>query len=142
MKSPPSRVDTTSVSNAQAMLPDDTLSGIAERVSRAAPDGVSVSFRERHAFGRMSQVERYVLSNGLTVLLSVDNSAPVLAYHTWFRAGSRHERVGKTGIAHLFEHMMFKGTPDQPEGSFDRLMEEAGVSTNASTWKTVPTRYH
>ena len=89
---------------------------------------------DQHPLGERSQVERYRFDNGLTVLLSVDHSAPVLAYQTWFRVGSRHELPGRTGMAHLFEHLMFKGTSAHPEGDYDRLMENAGVNTNAATW--------
>jgi zinc protease len=63
-----------------------------------------------------------------------DDSAPVVSYHTWFRVGSRHERVGKTGLAHLFEHLMFNETEHLSAGEFDRKMEEAGAESNASTW--------
>jgi zinc protease len=58
----------------------------------------------------------------------------VVAYHTWFRVGSRHEREGKTGIAHLFEHLMFNETEKLPAGEFDRKLEAAGAESNASTW--------
>jgi zinc protease len=81
-----------------------------------------------------ANVERHVLSNGLTVLLLVDRQAPVFSYQTWFRVGSRHERPGKTGIAHLFEHLMFKETKHMPEGEFDRTLERWGARVNAATW--------
>lgn len=112
------------------ILDDDAL----HRLVASVAGGGALSFVERHAFGAATQIERYRLANGLTLLLSVDPAAPVVAYQTWFRVGSRHERPGKTGIAHLFEHMMFKATKSLPEGEFDRLMEQAGVNTNASTW--------
>src|SRR5690606_31356330 len=60
--------------------------------------------------------------------------APIVAYHTWFRVGSRHEREGKTGLAHLFEHLMFNEVEGRRAGEFDRLLEEAGAESNASTW--------
>jgi zinc protease len=117
--------------NRRTPMPDDDA---LHRLAASAGPAGSLTFVERHPFGAATQVERFRLSNGLTLLLSVDPSAPVVAYQTWFRVGSRHERVGKTGIAHLFEHMMFKATKSLPEGEFDRLMEQAGVNTNASTW--------
>lgn len=80
------------------------------------------------------QVLEYKLDNGLRVLLLEDHTAPVFAYQTWFSVGSRHERPGITGIAHLFEHLMFKETRNLEEGEFDRLMEARGAQTNASTW--------
>ena len=118
----------------RAPLPDEAaLERLAGEFGRTPSGNDALTFLERHAFGRTTQVEKFRLANGLTVLLSVDPTAPVAAYQTWFRVGSRHERAGKTGIAHLFEHMMFKATRSQPEGEFDRLMEQAGVNTNAST---------
>jgi zinc protease len=68
------------------------------------------------------------------VLLLRDPSAPVFAYQTWFSVGSRDEREGKTGIAHLFEHLMFNETQNLPHGEFDRRFELAGGNTNAATW--------
>jgi zinc protease len=79
-------------------------------------------------------IEEFQLGNGLQVLIWEDKAAPVIAYQTWFRVGSRHERPGKTGIAHLFEHLMFKATKSRPEGQFDVLMEAQGAQTNAATW--------
>ena len=85
-------------------------------------------------FGASLTVERYRLENGLEVLHCEDHSAPIVAYHTWFRVGSRHEHPGKTGLAHLFEHLMFNELEGRKAGSFDRLLEEAGADSNASTW--------
>ncbi len=89
---------------------------------------------DEHAFGRAGVVLHLQLQNGLQLLLLEDDSAPVAAYHTWFGVGSRHEQAGSTGIAHLFEHLMFKGTHRVPGTEFDRQLEEAGISTNAATW--------
>lgn len=80
------------------------------------------------------RIDRHRLSNGLTVLHQPDFKAPVVSYQTWFRVGSRHEQPGKTGIAHLFEHLMFKGTATRPEGTFDRVIEGLGGRNNAATW--------
>jgi zinc protease len=85
-------------------------------------------------FGPALAIERLRLGNGLAVLLVVDPSAPVVSYHTWFSVGSRHERPGKTGLAHLFEHLMFNETEGKKQGSFDRALEEAGAESNAATW--------
>ncbi|MGB5373666.1 MAG: pitrilysin family protein [Polyangiales bacterium] len=86
------------------------------------------------AFGDALRLRRFRLGNGLTVLTLVDRSAPTVSYHSWFRVGSRHERPGKTGLAHLFEHLMFNATRNHPTGDFDRLMEGAGAEANAATW--------
>lgn len=85
-------------------------------------------------FGESLTARRYRLGNGLTILLLVDRSAPVISYHSWFRVGSRDEKPGKTGLAHLFEHLMFNQTKSQSAGTFDRTMEAAGAETNAATW--------
>jgi zinc protease len=78
-------------------------------------------------------VEKYQLPNGLTVLLHVDHSVPLISYHTWFRVGSKDEEVGYTGIAHLFEHMMFKGTQKYSHKDYERILRENGASNNAFT---------
>ncbi|MBU6154701.1 MAG: insulinase family protein [Bdellovibrionales bacterium] len=73
------------------------------------------------------RVHRTTLSNGLKVMILRDQSSPTFAYQTWFKVGSRNEIPGKTGLAHLFEHMMFKGTTNHPQGEFDALLEQAGA---------------
>lgn len=73
------------------------------------------------------KVHRYSLDNGLRLLVVEDHSSPTFAYHTWFRVGSRDESPGRTGLAHLFEHMMFKGTSSHKEGEFDKMLEAAGA---------------
>ncbi len=79
-------------------------------------------------------VEKFRLDNGLRVVIWEDHRAPVFSYQTWFGVGSRHERAGRTGMAHLFEHLMFKATKNTPEGEFDQLLERHGAQTNAATW--------
>jgi zinc protease len=79
-------------------------------------------------------VHSFRLANGLRLLLLVDRQAPTVSYFTWFRVGSRHEKPGKTGLAHLFEHLMFNETEGLAAGKFDRKLEEAGAETNAATW--------
>jgi zinc protease len=85
-------------------------------------------------FGPSMRIERFVLGNGLRVLLLEDHTAPVVSLHTWLGVGSRHERPGKTGLAHLFEHLMFGETEEMAHGAFDRALEEAGVEANAATF--------
>jgi zinc protease len=79
-------------------------------------------------------VQRFRLGNGLALLVLVDKSAPVLSYMTWYSVGSRHEKPGKTGLAHLFEHLMFNETEGLKAGEFDRKLEENGAESNAATW--------
>jgi zinc protease len=92
--------------------------------------------------------ERYKLANGLRVILSQDQYAPVVAVNLWYCVGSRNERPGRTGFAHLFEHMMFQGSAHVPETAHFALIEKAGGSLNGSTWldrtnyfETVPSNY-
>jgi len=78
-------------------------------------------------------VETRTLRNGLRVLIHPDHSAPVVSSYIFFRAGSRNEHYGTTGIAHLFEHMMFNGGKRFGPGVFDDTIEQNGGSTNGYT---------
>lgn len=89
---------------------------------------------DEYLFNKNFLIEKYRLKNGLGVIVMEDHSAPVFAYHTWFNVGSRNEKVGTTGIAHLFEHLMFKETKNTKEGEFDRVLEEQGGKINAATY--------
>jgi zinc protease len=77
--------------------------------------------------------ETFKLPNGLTVILREDHSVPVVSVNVWYRAGSANEKPGRTGFAHLFEHLMFEGSKHVAEGQFDILLEAAGGGNNAST---------
>jgi zinc protease len=79
------------------------------------------------------KVTKEVLPNGLTILLHEDHSVPTISYHTWFRVGSKNEEPGFTGIAHLFEHMMFKGAKRYTGKEFDQILQSNGVTNNAFT---------
>ncbi len=79
-------------------------------------------------------VERHRLANGLRVTLSRDPSTPIVGVNLWYGVGSRNERPGRTGFAHLFEHMMFQGSANVPKNRHFDLIEKAGGSLNASTW--------
>jgi zinc protease len=105
-----------------------------EAVNAGAPLHGAVAHERGVPFGRALTVETFRLANGLRVLVCEDHSAPVVAYHTWYRVGSRHEQVGKTGLAHLFEHLMFNETENLKAGELDRKLEEAGAESNAATW--------
>jgi zinc protease len=84
--------------------------------------------------GRGVMARRFRLANGLGLVTGIDRSAPIVALQTWYRVGSRHERPGATGMAHLFEHLMFGKTERLPPGEFDRLVERTGGESNAATW--------
>lgn len=114
----------------KAALSDAALAALNE----GKAENARISLVRVHPFGPAMTIAEYRLGNGLTVLVSKDDSAPVVSYHTWFAVGSRHEKQGKTGLAHLFEHLMFNEVEGRPAGTFDRLLEEAGAETNAATW--------
>jgi zinc protease len=82
---------------------------------------------------RKEDVKVFKLDNGLKILLLEDHDIPNVALYTFFRVGSRNERPGITGVSHFIEHMMFNGTKKFGPGEFDRKMEFAGGSNNAST---------
>ncbi|HYE87567.1 MAG TPA: pitrilysin family protein [Vicinamibacterales bacterium] len=76
---------------------------------------------------------QFKLPNGLNVILHRDTSVPVVSVNIWYHVGSANERPGRTGFAHLFEHVMFEGSMHVPEGSFDTWLEAAGGNNNGST---------
>jgi len=78
--------------------------------------------------------ETFTLPNGLNVILHEDHSVPVVSVNVWYYAGSANEKPGRTGFAHLFEHLMFEGSKNVKEGEFDTFLEAAGGENNASTW--------
>jgi zinc protease len=89
--------------------------------------------------------EMFRLPNGLTVIVHEDHSAPVVSVNTWYHVGSGRETAGRTGFAHLFEHLMFEGSKHVPEGAFDRWLEAVGGDNNGSTqvdrtnyWENAP----
>lgn len=77
--------------------------------------------------------EKFTLDNGLTVILSVDRSAPVVATFVHYHVGSKNERPDRTGFAHFFEHLMFEGTENIARHSVDKLVQSAGGNLNAFT---------
>ena len=92
--------------------------------------------------------ETYTLPNGLTVILSPDKTTPTVAVNVWYHVGSKNEVVGRTGFAHLFEHVMFTGSANVPYGLHDKLTEGIGGSNNGGTsndsttyYETVPSNY-
>ena len=86
------------------------------------------------------KVTRFTLSNGLRLLVAEDHSSPTFAYQTWFRVGSRDELPGRTGLAHLFEHMMFKGPSPSKKASSTTCWRarESRVRTRLPTVTTLP----
>ncbi len=92
--------------------------------------------------------EKYKLDNGLDVILHIDRTLPVVAVNLWYHVGSAREVPGKSGFAHLFEHMMFQGSQNAGAGLHFKIIEDAGGTLNGSTttdrtnyWATVPKNY-
>lgn len=80
-----------------------------------------------------AQVHEYKLDNGLKVLVREDHRAPVVVSQIWYKVGASYEHNGITGVSHVLEHMMFKGTPKHPAGEFSRIIAENGGRENAFT---------
>ena len=74
------------------------------------------------------------LSNGLRIVTIQDNSNPTVSVHVWYDVGGKNDPPGRSGFAHMFEHMMFKATKNMPNEKLDRLTEDVGGFNNASTW--------
>ncbi len=92
----------------------------------------------------MIPFSKHTLANGLDVIIHEEHSQPLVAVNLWYHVGSKNEVPGRSGLAHLFEHLMFKGSAHQPRGFFEPL-QEAGGSLNGSTsadrtnyWAVVP----
>ena len=98
-----------------------TLGGCTAADRSGGDDGVSIAY------------EQYELENGLDVILHVDRSDPISAVAMTFHVGSAREVEGKTGFAHLFEHLFFLDSENLGPGGLDRLMTRIGSSTNGST---------
>jgi zinc protease len=79
------------------------------------------------------QYEKLTLANGLELILHEDHSTPIVVVNTWYKVGSGDEKPGRTGFAHLFEHVMFMGSQNVPVGKFDQWLEAAGANNNGST---------
>lgn len=92
-------------------------------------------------FAAHAAVKEYTLKNGLKVLIIEDHKAPLATFQIWYRVGSKDEPMGKTGISHLLEHMMFKGTPKYGSKQFSNIIQRNGGTDNAHTTKDY-TMYH
>jgi zinc protease len=113
-----------------------SVSSMSRAKSEAAPASGGVAVEVARAGLGPLVATKHRLPNGLTVVMMPDPSAASVTYMTWFRVGSRHEDegAGETGLAHLFEHLMFTQTRDHAEGEFDRAIEAVGGNANAMTY--------
>jgi zinc protease len=84
--------------------------------------------------------KKFVLQNGLTLIVHTDHSVPVVAVNTWYHVGSRNEKRGKTGFAHLFEHFFFNGSENYPHG-FREAMDDLGANNRNGTTNTDRTNF-
>ena len=109
---------------------------LGQKKNPASSDSIKIPF------------ETYKLPNGLTVILSEDHTTPTVAVDVWYHVGSKNEMPGRTGFAHLFEHVMFTGSGHVPYGLHDKLTEGVGGGNNGSTtndrtnyYETIPSNY-
>jgi len=124
--SPPPRASAVAASRAVAL----------DKSTREGGDTIKIPF------------EQFKLPNGLTVILSVDRTTPTVAVNVWYHVGSKNEVPGRTGFAHLFEHVMFTGSGNIPYGLHDKLTEGVGGGNNGTTsndrttyYDTIPSNY-
>src|SRR5216110_3160090 len=93
----------------------------------------TLSAQARGSRGGRIAFEQFTLPNGLRVIYSEDHSTPIVSVDVWYAVGSRNERSGRSGFAHLFEHMMFEGSAHVKKGEHFQLISRAGGSENGST---------
>jgi zinc protease len=101
----------------------------APAVASAATDVPPIGFKSR------------VLANGMKVFYSADRTTPNVTVQVWYGVGAKDDPAGRSGFAHLFEHLMFKATRDLPAESFDRMTDDVGGFNNASTWSDFTNYY-
>ena len=108
----------------------------ATEARQAKPSSINIPF------------EQYTMPNGLRVILSQDRSTPTVAVNLWYHVGSKNEEAGRTGFAHLFEHVMFTGSGNVPYGLHDKFTSGVGGNNNGTTdndrtlyYETIPSNY-
>lgn len=117
----------TSLSFGALLCTAPQISPLAQENTMTAQESVSIPF------------EHFTLENGLNVYMLRDNTLPIITANLWFNVGSKDEQDGRTGFAHLFEHLMFMGTDAIPD--IDMILESGGGSNNASTREDVTNYY-
>ncbi len=109
--------------------------------AQAAPAASAYGRIVSQTYDKAQNVTETHLANGLTILSKEAHAAPVVYFSVWYKVGSRNEISGQTGLSHILEHMMFKGTTDLPPGAIDHLFLTNGGEINASTAED-RTEYH
>ena len=103
--------------------------------------GASLLISQPSVSAQTFDVKSAALENGMKMLVQEDHTIPQVSLSIFYRIGSRNEHTGTTGLSHFFEHMMFNGAKKHRFGEFDRIMEGAGGSNNASTSKDLTVYY-
>ena len=106
---------------------------MTHRILAIAALGAALASRGAAAQAGAVRYEEFTLPNGLRVIASADHSTPVVSVDVWYNTGSRNERAGRSGFAHLFEHMMFQGSANVKKAEHFQLVQRAGGSMNGST---------
>lgn len=114
----------------QTFATADDLNPATKKMSDESETSVAVSAAK--SLAKIEGISQYSLSNGVNVLLFPDPSKEVVTVNMTVFVGSRHEGYGEAGMAHLLEHMLFKGTPDHPE--IPKLLKDRGARMNGTTW--------
>ena len=111
---------------------------------RAAPAASGKSLRAVKTEGGLPSIEfeKYTLANGLQVILAEDHRLPLVAFNVWFHVGAKNEVQGRTGFAHLFEHLMFAGTKHLERGVADKIVEGVGGTDSNGSTDFYCTRYY
>src|SRR5579875_198381 len=122
------------------LLPALAAAAALSPLALAPPASAQPAVASRAAVPPVPYRER-VLKNGLHVFTALDRSTPNVTVQVWYGVGSKDDPQGRSGLAHLFEHMMFKATRDLPAEHFDRLTEDVGGANNASTWDDLTDYY-
>lgn len=118
--------------------------GMAVPLTNAAPAGTPAAAQPATAFERKAYTiahQKFVLQNGLTLLVHEDHSVPLVGVNIWYHVGSRNEKRGKTGFAHLFEHFFFNGSENYPHG-FREAMDDLGANNRNGTTNTDRTNFY
>ncbi len=113
------------------MSPDPTAA--ARNASPAAQAGLTPAPQSAPATPSGPAIAEAKLANGLDIVVIPDRRAPVVTHMVWYRNGSADDPLGKSGIAHFLEHLMFKGTKNNPQGKFSELVADSGGQENAFT---------
>ena len=115
------------------LLTSVALAAASSAIAQTAPTKIELPYTQ------------FTLANGLTVILHEDHAVPLVSTNMWYHVGSAREKPGRTGFAHLFEHLMFMGSGHVKPGEFDEWLEAAGGDNNGSTendrtnyWINVP----